>query len=240
MDPGAAPLEHLYTSQTHPYFRAPHIYIAFPRRFLPGQQVLSEEQVRSLGLEEPGNYRGLKLDTSDGVFMTSRGGTRYDRTFMEAFVRPGMDLRNWVSRANTAVLGVVPTGPGEMSLYVARHKGQPSHYIERLALRLDGFASVRASYAGGEMLTRPLTFSGRRLVINCSTSAAGSVRVEIQDLAGRAMAGRALAESIPIIGDEIDRAVAWKDGSDLGALSGRPVRLRFVLKDADLYAIQFR
>jgi len=202
--------------------------------------VLSEDQVRSLGLEEPGNYPGLKLDTSDGVFMTSRGGTRYDRTFMEAFVRPGMDLRNWVSRANTAVLGVVPTGPGEMSLYVARHKGQPSHHIERLALRLDGFASVRASYAGGEMLTRPLTFSGRRLVINCSTSAAGSVRVEIQDLAGRAVAGRALAESIPIIGDEIDRAVAWKGGSDLGALSGRPVRLRFVLKDADLYAIQFR
>jgi len=151
-----------------------------------------------------------------------------------------MDLRNWVSRANTAVLPVVPTGPGEMSLYVARHKGQPSHHIERLALRLDGFASVRASYAGGEMLTRPLTFSGRRLVINCSTSAAGSVRVEIQDLAGRAVAGRALAESMPIIGDEIDRAVAWKGGSDLGALSGRPVRLRFVLKDADLYAIQFR
>ena len=77
-------------------------------------------------------------------------------------------------------------------------------------------------------------------MINCSTSAAGSVRVEIQDLAGRAVAGRALAESMPIIGDEIDRAVAWKGGSDLGALSGRPVRLRFVLKDADLYAIQFR
>ena len=115
-----------------------------------------------------------------------------------------------------------------------------SDLIERLALRLDGFASVRASYSGGEMLTRPLTFSGRRLVINCSTSAAGSVRVEIQDLAGRAVAGRALAESMPIIGDEIDRAVAWKGGSDLGALSGRPVRLRFVLKDADLYAIQFR
>ena len=115
----------------------------------------------------PGNYRGLKLDTSDGVFMTSRGGTRYDRTFMEAFVRPGMDLRNWVSRANTAVLGVVPTGPGEMSLYVARHKGQPSHYIERLALRLDGFASVRASYAGGEMLTRPSRFRGGN---SCSTA----------------------------------------------------------------------
>ena len=71
------------------------------------------------------------------------------------------------------------------------------------------------------MLTRPLRFSGKRLVINCSTSAAGSVRVEIRDLAGRAVAGRALAESIPIIGDEIDRAVAWKGGSGLGALAGR-------------------
>ena len=28
---------------------------------------------------------------------------------------------------------------------------KPSHHIERLALRLDGFASVRASYAGGEL-----------------------------------------------------------------------------------------
>ena len=32
--PGA-PREHLYTNQISPYFRAPHIYIGFPKRFLP-------------------------------------------------------------------------------------------------------------------------------------------------------------------------------------------------------------
>ena len=29
------PGEHLYTTQTHPYFRAPHLYIALPTRFHP-------------------------------------------------------------------------------------------------------------------------------------------------------------------------------------------------------------
>ena len=32
---GDAPPEHLYTNQTQPYFRAPHIYIATPARFNP-------------------------------------------------------------------------------------------------------------------------------------------------------------------------------------------------------------
>ena len=29
------PGEHLYTSQTHPYFRAPHLYISTPTRYMP-------------------------------------------------------------------------------------------------------------------------------------------------------------------------------------------------------------
>ena len=39
--------------------------------------------------------------------------------------------------------------------------------------------------------------------------------------------------------DEIERAVTWRGNSDVGALAGRPVRLRFVMKDADLYSIRF-
>jgi hypothetical protein len=42
-----------------------------------------------------------------------------------------------------------------------------------------------------------------------------------------------------LIGDELDRIVSWKNGSDVSALAGRAVRLRFVMKDADLYAIRF-
>ena len=52
--------------------------------------------------------------------------------------------------------------------------------------------------------------------------------------------GFALEDSAEIYGDEVEHAVAWKGGSDLAPLGGRPVRLRFVMKDADLYSIRFR
>ena len=35
IDLGDAPLEHFYTGAITPYFRAPHIYLAFPKRFIP-------------------------------------------------------------------------------------------------------------------------------------------------------------------------------------------------------------
>jgi len=34
--------------------------------------------------------------------------------------------------------------------------------------------------------------------------------------------------------------VNWKNGGDVGAIAGKPVRLRFELKDADVFAYQFR
>ena len=43
----------------------------------------------------------------------------------------------------------------------------------------------------------------------------------------------------PTFGDSVDRPVVWKSGTDLSRLAGRPVRLRFVLKDADVYAYRF-
>jgi hypothetical protein len=90
------------------------------------------------------------------------------------------------------------------------------------------------------LVTKPLAFAGQLLEINYSTSAAGSVRVEIQDASGRPLPGFSLADCPEIIGDEIERAVQWKRGADVSSLARKPVRLRFVLKDADLFAIQFR
>ena len=42
------------------------------------------------------------------------------------------------------------------------------------------------------------------------------------------------------IGNEIDRTVAWKNSEDVSKLAGKPIRLRFVMKDADLYALHFK
>ena len=48
-----------------------------------------------------------------------------------------------------------------------------------------------------------------------------------------------LADAEPQFGDSIERTVIWKNSSDVSSLAGRPVRLRFVLNDADLYSFKF-
>lgn len=240
MDLGDGPAEHLYTNQTQPYFRAPQIYVAFPMRFVSGRSGLSDATFAQLA---PGICQGYlktaREDCSDGVLMTSRGGNRYDRTFREAFIRPGLDPGNWVSRSMMAANGVVPTGPNEMSIYYQQHDGQATAHLVRCTLRLDGFASVNAPYCGGEMLTKPLLFAGSRLEINYSTSAAGSIRVEVQDTSGRPIAGLALGDCRELVGDQIQSEVAWTAGANLGRLAGKPVRLRLVMKDADVYSLRF-
>ncbi|MCC6488127.1 MAG: hypothetical protein IT364_11570, partial [Candidatus Hydrogenedentes bacterium] len=228
-------LEHLYTNQTGPYFRAPHIYVAVAARFMPGRRVVPAEMAEKIGGEA--KYSG---DCSDAVLMTSRGGTVYARTFMEGFIRPGIGLGNWTSRTNYPTYGIVPTGEDQMSMYVQRNYGQTTHHLQRLKLRTDGFVSVHAPYAGGEMVTKSLVFSGTELVINYSTSAAGSVWIELQYADGIPIEGFTRADCDEIIGDEIARVVTWKGSSDLSTLVGKPVRVRAVMKDADLYSIQFR
>jgi hypothetical protein len=236
MSMGDTPPEHFYTNQTHPYFRAPHIYVAVFARFMPGRRVVTEAEAAALGVV--GEYSG---DCSDAAFMTTRGPSHcYDRSFMESFIRPGRGAANWVSRTNYPALGVVPTGPDEMSLYVQRHYAQPSHHLRRFSLRTDGFVSVNAGYRVGEIITKPLRFAGKELVINFATSAAGGLRIEIQDASEKPIPGYTLADAVEIIGDEIERVVSFKSGSDVARLAGQPVRLRFVMKDADLYAIRFR
>jgi len=232
---GDTPREHLYTSQTHPYFRAPHIYLATPMRFMPGRKVLTSEQAHALGVEA-----GYASDAADAVLMATRGGNRYTRLFMEALIRPGNDLGNWASRAGLTALGIVPTGPAEISLYKQAHYAQASAHLIRYALRTDGFVSVNARYRGGELVTKPLVFRGHQLTINFATSAAGSLRVELQDAAGKPLPGYGLEDAVEQAGDDIGRTVTWKTGSELGALAGTPVRLHFVMTDADLFSLRFR
>jgi hypothetical protein len=231
---GDTPREHIYTNQTHPYFRAAHIYLAIAARFLPGRQVLSEGQAKRVNVN-PNYFK----DCSDAVLMTSRGGNIYDRTFMEGFIRPGIGLRNWVSRSNYPALNVVQTGPDEMSLYVQHDYAQPSAHLRRYSLRLDGFASVNTPYAGGSMTTKAFIFQGKELLLNFATSAPGFIRVEIQDAEGKPIAGYSRKDSRELIGNYIEHPASWRGRTDVSALAGKPIRLHFVMKDADLYSAVF-
>jgi hypothetical protein len=219
-----APKEHLYTNAVMPYYRAPHLLIGFPTRYLPDRDSLTE-----------------------GLFMTSRDGRTFHR-WPEAFIRPGLNPEKWHNRSNYIWWGLVetrstlPGGGNELSLYV-----NEGYYFEskaaktrRYTCRIDGFVSLHASLAGGEVLTRPLVFTGDELAVNFSTSAAGSLQVQIEDLEGRPLPGFALADCPMLYGDALEHTVKWQRGSDVGPLAGRPIRLRLALHDADLYAFGFR
>ena len=231
----SAPAEEFYINQTRPYFRAPHIYVALPARFMDQRRAVSAAELERMDVHE------TQLSAcSDACFMTTRpGNTWYDRTFMEAFVRPRIGANHWTARCNYPVDGVVQTGPDEMSLYVCEHYAQPENQVRRYSLRLDGFASVRAPHSGGEMITKPVLFDGAELELNYATSAAGSLRVEIRDEDSRPIPGYTLRESVDIFGNHINGRAAWKHGTDVSALAGRPVILRFVMGDADLYSMRF-
>ncbi len=230
------PRQHLYTNQIDPYDRAPHIYLGLPTRFFPGRRVVTEEEARRIGTPTKWNYAS---DCTDIVLTSCRGGADFSRTFMEAFVRPGLDLRNWTSRANYAARGIVQTGDGELSLYVKHNSGYPTIHVRRYSLRLDGFASVSAPFKGGSLVTKPLTFAGNQLTLNYSTSAAGGMRVELQSAAGKPIEGFSLSDCPELIGDRTDHVVKWKQGANVASLAGQTVRLRFEMKDADLYSLRF-
>jgi len=114
-------------------------------------------------------------------------------------------------------------------------------FVSRLVVRRDGFVSVRADYTGGEFTPPSLKFAGAELVLNIDTAAAGMARVEIQDEIGIALPGYGIAEADIIhTANAINRVVSWQGRSNVASLAGRAVRLRFVMRDTDLFAFQFR
>jgi hypothetical protein len=229
LDYGNIPAEHLYTSSITPYFRAPHILVGFPKRFMPERKAGSHKL--------PG--------VSDGLFMSSRDALHWKR-WGEAFLRPGLQKERWVNRNNMIAWGLLrtesglPGTPDEISLFSSEGYYVKDCRMRRHTLRLDGFVSVHAGAESGELITKPLLFKGRDLVINFSTSAAGTVLVEVQDEQGVPVEGFGLKDCPEIYGDKIEHSIAWKSGPPLGKLAGKPVRLRFLLKDADLYSLRFR
>jgi hypothetical protein len=135
----------------------------------------------------------------------------------------------------------IEDAPDVISLYATESYWEgTSTAFRRYTMRIDGFVSASAPMAGGEVVTKPLIFEGGNLALNLETSGAGSVQVEVQEPDGTPIPGFRLADCPEIYGDHLRFVVRWgQTGGDLRELEGRPVRLRFVLRDADLYSYQF-
>ena len=244
-----SPDEDLYTSQVKPYPRAPHILIGFPTRYTDHSWTDSTKALPQLEHREMRAQSSKRYGTAitEGLFMASRDGVKFKR-WNEAFLRPGIERdgtwnygHQYIAWHPIATKSAIEGAPDELSLFATEHywigKGSA---LRRYTLRMDGFVSVNAPMRGGELVTKPLKFTGGKLSLNFSSSAAGGIKVEIQDESGKAIPGFALTDSQTVYGDSLDRTVTWKNGADVSALAGKTVRLRFELRDADLFALQFQ
>ena len=197
------------------------------------------------------HFVGASARSNDGTMdiqlAVSRDGVHFSRPSRSPFVRRGRD-GSYDSGHMYMGRGMLRRGDELWMYYVgfdythgdrdALDRGG-NGVISRLVLRLDGIVSADAGYQGGEIISRPIRFQGNRLELNMDAGAGGSVRVALLDAEGEPIPGHSLEESQVLGGNSVRRLVSWRKGPDLSALSGRPVRLHWKLRDVKLYAFQF-
>ena len=180
------------------------------------------------------------------MLITSRDGKTFRRSD-DVFLRPGLRTKyNWSYGDNYIAWHVVETeptdddSPREMSLYaIEAYFTEDYSRLRRYTMRIDGFMSAHTKHELGELITKPFTFTGKHLSLNFGASAAGFIKVELQTADGKPIPGYTEADADIICGDSLDRAVSWKGKSDVAALQGKPVRMRLVMRESDVYSWKF-
>jgi hypothetical protein len=111
--------------------------------------------------------------------------------------------------------------------------------IDRAILRLDGFVSADAGYEGGEIVTPLLTFAGSRLELNVDPGAGGSITVELLDENGQPVKEYTREDATPLFVNSVSLPVTWGANASVDKLAGKPIKIRFLMRDCKLYAFQF-
>ena len=233
----------MYTNQIIKYPRA-DIYLGMPVRYV--NRVKDEANFKHLP-----DWHGLRTKlieeksrqgtvATDCVLMTSRDGFVFDRCG-EAFFAPSLEKhRNWAYGEGYFSHGIVETACDEndevkeYSFYYSEGRLEEMSKIVRYTVRLDGFYSWRGDWNVGRVTTVPMTFDGDCMEINFSTSGLGHVRITLCDADGNELEGY---DSGKLFGNSLSRPVDFE--KPLADLAGKPVRIKFELKDADIYSFKF-
>ena len=101
-------------------------------------------------------------------------------------------------------------------------------------LRKDGFASLDASATEGVITTKDLIGAGGPLAVNYAATN-GVLRVEVLDEDGNAIPGYSRDDCDPLTGDSVNQTVTWGGLRELPQTK-KPLRLRFLLRNASLYS----
>jgi len=131
---------------------------------------------------------------------------------------------------------------GTPCLYRPEGTGRKTEHTGSIGLaiwQLDRFVSADAPAEGAELTTVPIVYSGQRLEINAATKPGGQIVIDMLDVAGKP-----IAEAKPVKGDDLRHAVDFGGDSRVSSLvsswAGKPIVLRFRMKNAELFAFAFR
>lgn len=241
--------EQLYGNHIAPYYRAPHIYIGMPLRYCDRGWTGSHELLPELAKRKIEAEASLRSGTAltDTTLIWSRDGLKFNCS-PGSFITPGRQRGgSWMYGDHASSWHLIEIKDkniaelSQMAVYTSEaYRSGPNVRLRLNTMRPDGFASLSAGRQIAEILTKPLIFKGTELDLNMSTDASGYIKVEIVDLNGQIIDGYGMDDCDYIIGDETDRKVSWRGVSDVGDLTGRPVRLRFILKQAELFSLRFK
>jgi hypothetical protein len=186
--------------------------------------------------DDEGYFHGpifIELVTSrDGIHWLREEGDRPP-------ILPCGPERSWdhgmISASSLLVVG------DEMRMYYAGYDGLhdylPFHAAIGVAtLRKDGFASLDGEDNPGTVTTKRLKGLRGKLRLNCEARA-GLLQVEVLDADGKTVPGYGKMDCNEPRGNGVDQVITWAGHEELPA-SDTPLRLRFHLKNASLYAFK--
>ena len=178
----------------------------------------------------------------DGIgysaLVTSRDGVSWQR-MREPFLDRNLEPGSW-DHAMTWMSMTVPVGD-EMYFYYGGYarghkiEAKTERQIGLARMKRDRYVALTPEREQGTLTTQPFLFPGGVLTINAD-AAKGEVRVRILSAEGQPMSG--FGEAKAVATDALAAEVHWP--TPLEALKGRPVRLKFALRNAALFGFEFR
>ena len=198
---------------------------------------------------------GEETGTNEARLASSRNGLFWERFHTrQAFIARGRE-GEW--DAGQVIADAPPVNQGEDLLIYYSGFTQPQYEPSRnggvgmARMKLDHFVEQRAGDQPGFLLTREFILEGNQLYLNTIMRGLNyreiGIRVEVarrpelgahQADFTQAYKGFSLEECDPIRGTRTENPVTWKGNADLSALMGKPVYLRFEIRNMGLFSFR--
>lgn len=234
----------IYNNVVFPYPRAPHLFVGLPLRYVE-RKAWTKNYDELCGKEERlarmKTMARLGLSVTDGLFMCSRDGYRFEKYDEAILPPPPENPESFVYGDGTAfpalieVPSQIPGADNEYMIIVResfRSVADSFNKLVKYTSRLDGFVSLHAGGEARRVVTKEFIYDGDELFANISTSARGHAYFTLKS-------GKECFRSVEIFGNSVNKRIRFEDDGAVSALRGKTVTLEVELYDADIYAIKF-